>query len=53
MIRPTASRPAFDLYDDLLAISRIEASITLADRRKTPVVHDYTRLARYVPGLKA
>jgi len=52
MIRRSTPRPAFDLYEDLLAISRIEASITLADRRRIPEVQDYTRLARAIPGLK-
>ncbi|MFN4099925.1 MAG: hypothetical protein ACK4GT_09120 [Pararhodobacter sp.] len=52
MIRHTAPRPAFDIYDDLMAISRIEASITLSDRRRAPEVKDFSRLARAIPGLK-
>jgi len=53
MIRPTEPRAdAFDLYDDLMAISSIEASIGLGRRHKAPAVRDFTRLARYVPNLK-
>lgn len=53
MIRPTETRAAaFDLYDDLMAISRLEASIGLARRHNAPAVKDFSRLARYVPNLK-
>ena len=53
MIRPIEPRAAaFDLYDDLMAISSIEASITLRRRHNAPAVRDFTRLARYVPNLK-
>ena len=51
MFRKDTARPAMDLYEDLMAISRIEATMTLADRRKAPKVQDYTRLARHLPGL--
>ena len=46
------TRPAFDLYDDMMAIARIEASLTLADRRKAPVIRDFTKLARFLPDYK-
>lgn len=53
MIRPTEPRAAaFDLYDDLMAISSIEASISRTRRHNAPAVKDFTRLARYVPNLK-
>lgn len=46
------TRPAFDLYSDMMAIARIEASLTLADRRKAPVIRDFTKLARFLPDYK-
>ena len=52
MIRRTAPRPAFDLYDDLQAISRIEASLNVTDRRRAPEPRDFSRLAKVIPGLK-
>lgn len=52
MTRPAPKRPPFDLYEDLMAIARIEATITLSDRRKAPEIRDFSRLARHVPGLK-
>ncbi|MCW1933320.1 hypothetical protein [Pararhodobacter zhoushanensis] len=52
MFRQDTARPALDLYDDLMAITRIEATITLGDRRKAPKVQDYSRLARHLPGIK-
>ena len=39
------TRPAFDLYEDMLAIARIEAS--LAERPKAPV-RDFSKLARFL-----
>lgn len=48
------TRPATtDFYTDILTIARIEAALNVADRRKAPEVRDFTRLARYVPGLRA
>ena len=52
MIRLAAPRPAFDLFEDMMAIARLEAAITNADHRKAPAPRDFTKLARYVPGLR-
>jgi hypothetical protein len=52
MARPLTERPVFDLFDDMMAIARIEAAITSADRRKAPMVRDFTRLARFLPDYK-
>ncbi len=53
MIRRPAECPDFDLYEDLLAIARLDASITRPDRRKAVPVRDFARLAGYLPALRA
>ena len=52
MIRQTAPIAGFDLFEDMMTIARLEAAITMADHRKAPAPRDFTRLARYVPGLR-
>ncbi|MCB1391542.1 MAG: hypothetical protein KDK12_20755 [Rhodobacteraceae bacterium] len=52
MQRPIENRDGFDLYDDLMVISRLEASIGASRRRNVPTGKDFSRLAQFVPGLK-
>ncbi|MCA2010696.1 hypothetical protein [Pararhodobacter sp. CCB-MM2] len=52
MPRPFPTRSKFDLYDDLMAISRIETSMNSTTRRKTREISDYSRLQRFIPNLK-
>jgi hypothetical protein len=52
MIRPVEPRASFDLYDDLMAISRLDATIGMSRRHNAPPVKDFSRLAKFVPGLK-
>lgn len=49
--RPEAA-PAFDLYEDMMAIARIEASLAATRRHNAPPVRDFTRLARFLPDYK-
>ncbi|MBN8293867.1 hypothetical protein JI664_17990 [Rhodobacter sp. NTK016B] len=52
MNRTQTNRPALDIYDDLMAISRIEASMAVKTRRKAQPAKDFSRLGAYLPGIK-
>ena len=53
MSRNPTTRPALDIYDDLMAISRIEASMAVKERRnRAQAPRDFSRLGRYLPGIK-
>ncbi|WP_417628060.1 hypothetical protein [Pararhodobacter aggregans] len=52
MTRIPAPRASFDLYDDLMAISRLDATISASRRHNAPAVKDFNLLAKFVPGLK-
>lgn len=45
-------RPAFDLYEDMMAIARIEATYAQSRRHNAPALRDFTKLARFLPDFK-
>lgn len=48
---PHTRTPDFDLFDALMEIARLDASLTR--RTRAPADRDFSRLARYLPGIGA